>query len=78
MSRARFLLATQNISGHTTCSAHALASVCLHAAIIPPTHTESGPVLPAQLQKPANLSGASSLPAKTRSAFQRAVSILSP
>ena len=44
MSRARFLLATQNISDHTTCSAHAFASVCLHAAIIPPTRTESGPL----------------------------------
>jgi hypothetical protein len=78
MSRARFLLATQNISDHTTCSAHAFASVCLHAAIIPPARTESGPLVPAPLQKSANLTGASLLPAKTRSAFDRAVSVLSP
>jgi hypothetical protein len=78
MSRARFLLATQNISDHTTCSAHAFASVCLHTAIIPPARTESGRLVPAPLQKSANLTGVSLLPAKTRSAFERAVTVLSP
>jgi hypothetical protein len=78
VSYPRLFLAPLNISDHTTCSAHAFASVCLHAAIIPPARTESGPLAPAPLQKSANLTGASLLPAKTRSAFDRAVSVLSP
>lgn len=78
MSRARFLLATQNISGHTTCSVHALASVCLHLAVILLARTETGSLIPPTLQKSAILTGASLLLAKTRSVFKRAVSVLSP
>jgi hypothetical protein len=78
MSRARFLLAPQNIYAHTTCLAHAYAFVCLYTVTTPSTHTESGPLPSMELQKSTSLSCAFSLPAKTQSAFERTVNVLSP
>jgi hypothetical protein len=78
VSYPRLFLAPLNIWAHTACSAHAGALVWLHATFTRRTSVVNVNVEPVQLQKYAVYSSACVLSPKTQSAFQRAVSVLSP
>jgi len=78
MSGPRFLLALENIPGHTVCFPPAPVFVCLDTVMAALYPMQSGLLPPAPMQKRTSLSGTLPLLAETRSCFERAVSVLSP
>jgi hypothetical protein len=78
MSGPRLFITLQTICDHTVCSSHAHLLVCLRAAAIDLTPPTDCHLKPPSMQKPIVFTASSALPTKTRSALERAVSVLSP